>query len=87
MCFLYRALLSALLQLARIQTDSVVEMLRELHPDLHFEIGRWCGFFCFCSGVDCSRSQPVIFVQDVRTEYCQEEDDLPRYLRVQSEFI
>ncbi|XP_035411537.1 porphobilinogen deaminase isoform X2 [Cygnus atratus] len=25
-------------QLARIQTDSVVEMLRELHPDLHFEI-------------------------------------------------
>uniref|UniRef100_U3ILK6 hydroxymethylbilane synthase n=1 Tax=Anas platyrhynchos platyrhynchos TaxID=8840 RepID=U3ILK6_ANAPP len=38
MCFLYRALLSALLQLARIQTDSVVEMLRELHPDLHFEI-------------------------------------------------
>ncbi|KAM6238194.1 porphobilinogen deaminase isoform 2-T2 [Porphyrio hochstetteri] len=25
-------------QLARIQTDSVVEMLRELYPDLHFEI-------------------------------------------------
>ncbi|XP_035201793.1 porphobilinogen deaminase isoform X2 [Oxyura jamaicensis] len=25
-------------QLARIQTDSVVEMLHELHPDLHFEI-------------------------------------------------
>uniref|UniRef100_A0A672K7D7 Porphobilinogen deaminase-like n=1 Tax=Sinocyclocheilus grahami TaxID=75366 RepID=A0A672K7D7_SINGR len=26
-------------QLARIQTDSVVEKLKELHPDVHFEIG------------------------------------------------
>lgn len=25
-------------QLARIQTDSVVEKLKELHPDVHFEI-------------------------------------------------
>ncbi|XP_075579311.1 porphobilinogen deaminase isoform X5 [Pelecanus crispus] len=38
MCSLYGALLSASLQLARIQTDSVVEMLRELYPDLRFEI-------------------------------------------------
>jgi len=27
-------------QLARIQTDSVVEKLKGLHPDVHFEIGR-----------------------------------------------
>lgn len=40
MCFLFRALFSASLQLARIQTDSVVEMLRELYPDLCFEIGK-----------------------------------------------
>uniref|UniRef100_A0A8D0EEY3 hydroxymethylbilane synthase n=1 Tax=Strix occidentalis caurina TaxID=311401 RepID=A0A8D0EEY3_STROC len=33
-----RAVLSASLQLARIQTDSVVEMLRELYPSLRFEI-------------------------------------------------
>ncbi|KAM9216951.1 porphobilinogen deaminase isoform 3-T5 [Leptosomus discolor] len=38
MCSLFRALLSASLQLARIQTDSVVAMLRELYPDLCFEI-------------------------------------------------
>ncbi|XP_035759429.1 porphobilinogen deaminase isoform X3 [Egretta garzetta] len=38
MCSRYGVLLSASLQLARIQTDSVVEMLRELYPDLHFEI-------------------------------------------------
>uniref|UniRef100_A0A8C4UPU0 hydroxymethylbilane synthase n=1 Tax=Falco tinnunculus TaxID=100819 RepID=A0A8C4UPU0_FALTI len=38
MCSLFRALLSASLQLARIQTDSVVEVLRELYPDLRFEI-------------------------------------------------
>lgn len=40
MCSRYGVLLSASLQLARIQTDSVVEMLRELYPDLHFEIGK-----------------------------------------------
>lgn len=27
-------------QLARIQTDSVVEKLKELHPDVNFEIGK-----------------------------------------------
>lgn len=53
MCFLFKALLSALLQLARIQTDSVVEMLRELYPDIHFEIGEFLG--C-CPGIDGSRS-------------------------------
>lgn len=52
MCFLFKALLSALLQLARIQTDSVVEMLRELYPDVHFEIGE---LFGCCPGVDGSR--------------------------------
>jgi len=41
MCSWYRALRSASLQLARIQTDSVVEMLRELYPDLRFEIGKF----------------------------------------------
>lgn len=44
----FRALLSALLQLARIQTDSVVEMLHELYPDLCFEIGK---LFRSCPGV------------------------------------
>lgn len=27
-------------KLARIQTDSVAEKLRDLHPDVHFEIGK-----------------------------------------------
>lgn len=29
-----------LLQLARIQTDSVAETLKELYPDIHLEIGK-----------------------------------------------
>lgn len=41
LCASLRALLSALLQLARIQTDSVVEMLCDLYPDLRFEIGKF----------------------------------------------
>lgn len=33
-CYLY------FFQLARIQTDSIVEKLKGLHPDVNFEIGR-----------------------------------------------
>lgn len=58
MCSFLRALLSASLQLARIQTDSIVEMLRALYPELHFEIGK---FECR-PRVGGSRSQPLIFV-------------------------
>lgn len=87
MRFLYSTLLSALLQLARIQTDSVVEMLRELHPDLHFEIGKCC-FFWFLLWCRLQlEPASYLYVQDVHTKYCQEEENLSRYLRAQSEFI
>lgn len=29
-----------ILKLARIQTDSVAEKLKDLYPDVHFEIGK-----------------------------------------------
>lgn len=35
-------------QLARIQTDSVAEKLKELYPDVHLEIGENEPFFLFC---------------------------------------
>lgn len=69
----FRAWLSALLQLARIQTDSVVEMLRELYPHLCFEIGK---LFWSCRGV--GGSSPIsLCARGVCRALSEEEDSAP----------
>lgn len=74
MCSLCRALLSALLQLARIQTDSVVEMLRELYPDLRIEIGKFFGMLPW--GRRQQEPAAYLCVREVCVECCHEEEDL-----------
>lgn len=71
---LCRALLSASLQLARIQTDSVVEMLRELYPDLHFEIGKFSWMLPWGG----RQREPATYlcVQEVCVECCHEEEEI-----------
>lgn len=70
---LFRALLSASLQLARIQTDSVVEMLRELYPDLRFEIGKF--FWMPPWGGRQQEAAAYLCAQEVCVECCHEEED------------
>lgn len=82
-----RALLSASLQLARIQTDSVVEMLRELYPNLRFEIGKFGFFWMLPWGRGQQERAAYLGVQEVCVERCHEEErSTLAYLRVLSEF-
>lgn len=81
-----RALLSASLQLARIQTDSVVEMLRELYPDLRFEIGK---FFFLDAPLGCTAagaSRLSLCARGVCRALSLGGGFDPAYLRVPSEF-